>query len=62
MPSGQMNHSNKDVLWAMFGVGLIIIWLLLWEWSIRFGRSRQFFVPPSELIVSLYQSLFVRGT
>jgi NitT/TauT family transport system permease protein len=61
MHSAQGKHLNSNVLWAIFGIGLVIIWLLLWEWSIRFGLSRQFFVPPSELIVLLYQSLFVSG-
>lgn len=59
--SGQIKRLNNNALWAAFGCGLVIIWLLLWEWSIRFGLSRQFFVPPSELIVLLYQSLFVSG-
>jgi hypothetical protein len=47
MHLGQMKHSNSNVLWAVFGIGLVIAWLLLWEWSVRFGLSRQFFVPPS---------------
>lgn len=61
MHSGQGKQFNNNVLWAVFGIGLVIIWLLLWEWSVRFGLSRQFVVPPSELIVLLYQSLFVSG-
>src|SRR5215468_8031600 len=61
MHSGQMKRLNNDVRWAAFGIGLVILWLLLWEWSIRLGLSRQFFVPPTELIVLLYQSLFVSG-
>jgi hypothetical protein len=61
MHSGQIKRFNSNVLWAVFGIGLVIVWLLLWEWSVRFGLSRQFVVPPSELIVLLYQSLFVSG-
>ena len=61
MHSGQIKRLNNDVRWAAFGIGLVILWLLLWEWSIRLGLSRQFFVPPSDLIVLLYQSLFVSG-
>jgi NitT/TauT family transport system permease protein len=61
MHSGQGKQFNNNVFWAVFGIGLVIIWLLLWEWSVRFGLSRQFVVPPSDLIVLLYQSLFVSG-
>ena len=57
----QSKRSHQDLYSQFFGVGLVIIWLLLWEWSVRFGLSRQFVVPPSELIVLLYQSLFVSG-
>jgi len=49
------------MLWATFGIGLVIMWLLLWEWSVRFGLGRKFFVPPSEIIVLLYRSLLVTG-
>ena len=29
--SGPMKHSNNNMLWAGFGIGLVIIWLLLWS-------------------------------
>ena len=57
----QSKQSHQDLYWQLFGVGIVIGWLLLWEWSIYLGLSRKFFVPPSELLVSLYQSVFVSG-
>ena len=57
----QSKRSHQDLYWQLFGFGVVIGWLLLWEWSIYLGLSRKFFVPPSELLVSLYQSVFVSG-
>jgi ABC-type nitrate/sulfonate/bicarbonate transport system permease component len=57
----QVKRSRSDLLWTLFGIGLIIIWLLLWECGVRFGLGRKFFVPPSEIIVLLYRSLLVTG-
>ena len=53
-------QATNQIGWRLTGIGLVIIWLLLWEWSVRFGLSRQFFVPPSDHHV-VYQSLFVSG-
>jgi ABC-type nitrate/sulfonate/bicarbonate transport system permease component len=60
-PLWQVKRSSSDMLWTLFGIGLVIIWLLLWEWSVRFGLGRKVFLTPSEIVVLLYRSLLVTG-
>jgi ABC-type nitrate/sulfonate/bicarbonate transport system permease component len=45
----------------MMGIGLVILWLLVWEWSVQFGLLRNFFLPPSAVLALLYRSLLVTG-
>jgi ABC-type nitrate/sulfonate/bicarbonate transport system permease component len=45
----------------MLGIGLVIVWLLVWEGSVQSGLGRNFFLPPSAVLGLLYRSLFVTG-
>ena len=60
-PLWQVKRSSGDTVWTVFGISLIVVWLLLWECSVRLALGRQFFAPPSEIIVSFYRSLLVTG-
>ncbi len=54
-------QATNQIGWRLTGIGLVIIWLLLWEWSVRFGLTQSFFSPPTTILALLYQSLFVSG-
>ena len=45
----------------MLGIGLVIVWLLVWEGSVQSGLGRNFFLPPSAVLALLYRSLWVTG-
>ncbi len=55
--SGLTSESKARIL----GIGLVILWLLVWEWSVRFVLGRNFFLPPSAVLALLYRSLLVTG-
>lgn len=58
-----MKHSGltSEIRARMLGIGLVILWLLVWEGMVQSGLGRNFFLPPSAVITLLYQSLFVTG-
>ena len=58
-----MKHSGltREIRARMLGIGLVILWLLVWEGMVQSGLGRNFFLPPSAVITLLYQSLFVTG-
>jgi len=58
-----MKHSGptSEITARILGIGLVILWLLLWEGSVRSGLGQNFFLPPSTVLGLLYRSLFVTG-
>ncbi len=53
---------TREAVPRLVGIGLVIVWLLVWEWSIRSGLFRRdIFFPPSAIAALLYQSLLVSG-
>jgi ABC-type nitrate/sulfonate/bicarbonate transport system permease component len=55
--SGLTSDSKARIL----GIGLVILWLLVWEWSVEFVLGRNFFLPPSAILPLFYRSLLVTG-
>lgn len=55
--SGLTSESKARIL----GISLVILWLLVWEWSVQFVLGRNFFLPPSAVLALLYRSLLVTG-
>jgi ABC-type nitrate/sulfonate/bicarbonate transport system permease component len=53
--------ANREVGSRLIGIGLVALWLLLWEWIVRFGLGEKFFSSPSSIVAFLYQSLLVTG-
>lgn len=53
--------ANREVGSRLIGIGLVVVWLLLWEWIVRFGLGEKFFSLPSSIVALLYQSLLVTG-
>jgi len=51
----------REVGSRLIGIGLVVVWLLLWEWIVRFGLGEKFFSSPSSILAFLYQSLLVTG-
>lgn len=45
----------------LIGITLVVVWLLFWEWIVRFGLGQKFFSSPSNIFALLYQSLLVTG-
>ena len=58
-----MKHSGltSEIRASMLGISLVILWLLVWEWSVQFGLLRNFFLQPSAILALLYRSLLVTG-
>ena len=58
-----MKHSGptSEIRARMLGIGLVIVWLLVWEGSVQSGLGRNFFLPPSAVLGLLYRSLLVTG-
>jgi len=55
--SGLTSESKARI----FGISLVILWLLVWEWSVQFGLGRNIFLPPSTVLALFYRSLLVTG-
>jgi len=45
----------------LIGITLVVVWLLFWEWIVRFGLGQKFFSSPSNIFALFYQSLLVTG-
>jgi NitT/TauT family transport system permease protein len=44
----------------LFGIGVVIVWLLVWELSIEFELLYRFlYAPPSAILLRIYRSLIV---
>jgi NitT/TauT family transport system permease protein len=58
-----LKHSGltSEIKARMLGIGLVILWLLVWEGSVRSGLGRNIFLPPSAVLALLYRSLLVTG-
>ncbi len=58
-----MKHSGltSDRKARILGISLVILWLLVWEWSVQLGLARNIFLPPSTVLALLYRSLLVTG-
>jgi NitT/TauT family transport system permease protein len=58
-----LKHSGltSEIRASMLGISLVILWLLVWEWSVQFGLLRNFFLQPSAILALLYRSLLVTG-
>jgi NitT/TauT family transport system permease protein len=58
-----LKHSGltSEIRARMLGIGLVILWLLVWEGSVQIGLLRNFFLPPSAVLALLYRSLLVTG-
>lgn len=58
-----MKHSGltSEIRARILGIGLVILWLLVWEGSVQSGLGRNFFLPPSAVLALLYRSLWVTG-
>jgi ABC-type nitrate/sulfonate/bicarbonate transport system permease component len=58
-----LKHSGltSEIRARMLGISLVILWLLVWEWSVQFGLLRNFFLQPSAILALLYRSLLVTG-
>jgi len=55
-------RSTGGITWRLVGIGLVIVWLLAWEWIVQPGRLRRDLIfPPSAILDLLYQSLVVTG-
>jgi NitT/TauT family transport system permease protein len=51
----------SQVRWRLFGIGVVTVWLLVWELSIQYVLGQLYFVPPSVMLRSFYRSLLVTG-
>ena len=47
--------------WRVFGIGMVIVWLLVWELSSQSGLDQRYIVPPSVILRSFYRSVLVTG-
>jgi len=58
-----LKHSGvtSEIRARIVGIGLVVLWLLVWEGSVRAGLGRTLFLPPSAVLDLLYRSLFVTG-
>ena len=54
--------STTETRGRLFGIGIVIVWLLVWEWSTQSGLlNRLLLVPPSMILSRLYRSLLITG-
>ena len=51
----------NETRWRLFGIGVVIVWLLVWELTIQYVLGQLYFVPPSVMLRSFYRSLLVTG-
>src|SRR5262252_9425026 len=51
----------SQVRLRLFGIGMVTVWLLVWELSIQYVLGQLCFVPPSVMLRSFYRSLLVTG-
>jgi ABC-type nitrate/sulfonate/bicarbonate transport system permease component len=58
-----LKHSGltSEIKARILGISLVILWLLVWEWTVQLGLLRNFFLPPSAVLALLYRSLLVTG-
>jgi ABC-type nitrate/sulfonate/bicarbonate transport system permease component len=58
-----LKHSGptSEITARVLGIGLVILWLLVWEGSVQSGLGRNIFLPPSAVLAHLYRSLWVTG-
>jgi ABC-type nitrate/sulfonate/bicarbonate transport system permease component len=47
--------------WRVFGISVVIVWLLVWELSSQSGLDKRYIVPPSVMLRSFYRSVLVTG-
>jgi NitT/TauT family transport system permease protein len=52
--------ANREKFSALFGVGVVVVWLVFWELCARVVNP-YFFTPPSDIVVLLCRVLFVTG-
>ena len=63
------SHSERDKRFPplnqsrlrVFGISMVIVWLLVWELSSQSGLDQRYIVPPSVILRSFYRSVLVTG-
>ncbi|HET8916696.1 MAG TPA: hypothetical protein VFN58_01520, partial [Candidatus Binatia bacterium] len=46
---------TSEIKARILGISLVILWLLVWEWSVQSGLLRNFFLQPSAILALLYR-------